>query len=92
MRKYLPALWGFLAGCGVGLYMVCCVKSEEVPWFIGAPVGWLGSLFARGASEASVLVLALLGIILWCGVLGAVLGFLAGLVVHMTKARLNGSP
>ncbi len=96
MRKHLPALWGFFGGCAVGLYMECFVTPEQVPHFIGvligAPVGWLGSVFAKNASEAGVLVSGIVCVILWCGVLGAAFGLLLGLLARVAKRRSHGSP
>ena len=87
MRKRIPVLVGLLIGLTYGLYLTLFVPSEQVPGFIGVCIGGLGKLLFSGASEAFAFMFVVCGVPLFCGALGAALGFAAGLVLKKVRAR-----
>ena len=91
MRKWLPTILGFLAGSFYGVYLIGFVKSDEIPRFIGVSVGWLGSFSMKGGSEPAVLSFAILGLILFCGMIGAVAGFVLGFLARVARRLPHGN-
>ena len=93
MRKWIPTIWGLIIGSIYGLYLLLFVAPENIPGFISVSVGKLGTLFLKATSEAAGLVFVAYGMVLFCAVLGAIVGFVGGLVLKAPrKARTPDSP